>query len=87
MYELLFYPGVARDLETLDKSTRERILDKIQWLLEHVEEVRHKPLAAQWAEVYRLRVGDYRVVYGIDRENGRIVVYAVGHRSEVYKLR
>jgi len=47
VYELVFYPGVARDLEALDKSTRERILDKMLWLLEHVEEVRHKPLAAQ----------------------------------------
>jgi len=37
--------------------------------------------------MYRLRVGDYRVVYGIDRENRRIIVYAIGHRREVYKLR
>jgi len=28
----------------------------------------------------------HRVVYGIDRENRRIIVYAVGHRSEIYKL-
>jgi len=86
VYELAFLPGVTRDLEGLDKSIRRRILDKIRWLLEHVEEMQHKPLSAQWAGMYRLRVGDYGVVYGIDRENRRIIVCAVGHRSEICKL-
>ena len=86
MYELAFYPRVARELKGLDRSIRQRILDKIQWLLEHVEEMRHEPLTAQWAGFYRLRVGDHRVIYGIDREDRKIIVYAVGHRREIYKL-
>lgn len=67
MYEPAFHPDVAKDLSGLDRSIRQRILNKIQWLLEHVEEIRHEPLTAQWEGTYRLRVGDYRVVYGIDR--------------------
>ena len=87
MYELAFHPAVTRDLRGLDKITRLRILDKIQWLLEHVDEMRHKLLTAQWARTYRSRVGDYRVVYGIDREQNKVIVYAVGHRREIYRLR
>lgn len=87
MYKPAFHPGVARDLKSLDESIRRRILDKIHWLLEHVEEMRHEPLTAQWEGTYRLRVGDYRVVYGIDREQKRVIIYAVGHRREIYKLR
>jgi mRNA interferase RelE/StbE len=87
VYEAAFHPDVAKDLQSLDKNIRLRILDKIQWLLEHVEELRHKSLTAQWEGMYRLRVGDYRVVYGIDQNNERIVIYAVGHRREIYKLR
>jgi mRNA-degrading endonuclease RelE of RelBE toxin-antitoxin system len=34
-----------------------------------------------------MRVGDYRVVYGIDQEHRQITVYTVGHRREIYKLR
>jgi len=87
VYESAFHPNVAKDLRGLDKSTRQRILDKIQWLLEHAEEMQHKPLAEQWAGMYRLRVGDYRVIYGIDWENKRVIIYAVGHRRQIYKLR
>ena len=87
MYEPAFHPDVAKDLKGLDRSIKQRILDKIQWLLEHVEEMRHESLTAQWEGMYRLRVGDYRVVYGIDREHRQITVYAVGHRREIYKLR
>jgi len=87
VYEPAFHPDVAKDLQGLDKNVRLRILDKIRWLLEHVEELHHKSLTAQWEGMHRLRVGDYRVVYGIDRNNKRIVIYAVGHRRDIYKLR
>jgi mRNA interferase RelE/StbE len=85
VYEAAFHPDVARDLKGLDRGIRQRILSKIQWLIEHVEEVRHRPLTAHWEGTYRLRVGDYRVIYGIDQEHRRIVIYAVGHRREVYE--
>jgi mRNA interferase RelE/StbE len=84
VYEAAFHPDVAEDLKRLDTSIRSRILSKIQWLLEHVEEMRHRPLTAQWEGTYRMRVGDYRVIYGIDQDHRRIIIYAVGHRREVY---
>jgi mRNA interferase RelE/StbE len=86
VYELAFHPDAAEDFKALDKTIRQRALDRINWLLEHVEEIQHKPLTAQWAGMYRLRVGDYRVVYEIDRLRGRVIIYAVGHRREIYKL-
>ncbi len=87
MYKPAFHPNVAKDLKSLDRGIRKRILNKIQWLLEHVEEIRHEPLTAQWEGMYRLRVGDYRAVYAIDRTKKRIIIYTVGHRREIYKLR
>ena len=86
MYELAFHPDAAQDLKELDKSTRQRILDKIEWLVDHVEEMGHKQLTAQWEGMYRLRVGDYRVIYGLEQEQRRIIIYAVGHRREIYRL-
>ena len=86
MYELAFHPNVAKDLRGLDKSIRQRILSRIEWLVDHVEELRHEPLTAQWAGMYRLRIGDYRVIYDLEREQRRIIIYAVGHRREIYKL-
>jgi mRNA interferase RelE/StbE len=86
VYELAFHPDAAKDLKSLDKSTRQRILDKIEWLADHVEETQHKQLKAQWEGMYRLRVGDYRVIYGLEQEQRRIIIYMVGHRREIYRL-
>lgn len=86
MYELAFHPNVAKDLRGLDKSIRQRILSRIEWLADHAEEIRHEPLTAQWAGMYRLRIGDYRVIYDLEQEQRRIIIYAVGHRREIYKL-
>jgi mRNA interferase RelE/StbE len=36
-------------------------------------------------DYYRLRVGDYRVVYDYDRSKGILYLLAVGHRREVYR--
>jgi mRNA interferase RelE/StbE len=86
VYELAFHPNVAKDLRGLDKNIRQRILSRIEWLVDHVEEMRHEPLTAQWAGMYRVRIGDYRVIYDLEREQRRIIIYAVGHRREIYKL-
>jgi mRNA interferase RelE/StbE len=86
VYELVFHPDAAKDLKNLDKSTRQRILDKIEWLGGHIEGMRHNRLTAQWEGMYRLRVGDYRVIYGLEQEQRRIIIYAVGHRREIYRL-
>nr|WP_232023874.1 type II toxin-antitoxin system RelE/ParE family toxin [Microcystis viridis] len=40
------------------------------------------PLTREWSGFYKLRVGDYRVIYEFDRESRIIII--VGHRSEVY---
>lgn len=85
MYQLAFHPDVEGDLRPLDRPVRQRILSKIRWMAEHVDEVRHEPLTGQWAGMYKLRVGDYRVVYDVSPEKELITVYVVGHRRDVYK--
>jgi mRNA interferase RelE/StbE len=75
VYDLAFHPDVAKDLKSLDKSTRRRVLDKIEWLVDHIEGMRPTQLTAQWEGMYRLRVGDYRVIYGIEQEQRRIIIY------------
>lgn len=87
MYQLAFLPEVEGDLRRLDRPTRQRILDKTQWLVEHADELPHEPLSGQWSGTYKLRVGDYRVVYDLDHEKKVLTVHAVGHRREIYKMR
>jgi mRNA interferase RelE/StbE len=34
---------------------------------------------------YRLRIGDYRVLYEVDKKARKVIIYAIGHRKEVYR--
>ena len=85
MYQLAFLPEVEDDLKRLDRLIRRRILRKVQWLSEHVLEIPHDPLSGQWGGTYKLRMGDYRIVYALDHEQKTVIVHVIGHRREVYK--
>ncbi|WP_320073095.1 type II toxin-antitoxin system RelE/ParE family toxin [Nostoc sp. MG11] len=42
------------------------------------------PLTGEWSGFYKLRVGDYRVIYEFEIESQLIIITKVGHRSEIY---
>ena len=85
-YRLAFRPEAEQDLHALDETVRERIFDKLKWLVNNFENLRPEPLTASLKGFYKLRVGDYRVIYRIDRENTLLTVYFIGHRREIYKF-
>jgi mRNA interferase RelE/StbE len=72
-------------LSALDRSTAQRILDRISWLSLHVEDVNHKSLSGQLRGAFKLRVGDYRVIYELNRGSSLLTIRFIAHRSEVYK--
>jgi len=84
MYRVTFVPRVERDLKQLDMSVRLRILRKIKWLAENLESLSLETLAGQWRGMYKLRVGDYRVIYALDSARELLIVHTIGHRSKVY---
>ncbi len=87
MYRVEFTPTAAEDLARLDKSIAQRIFTKIKWLAENFESLTPEPLTGQWEGVYKLRVGDSRVLYTFSRTEHSIIVHFVRHRREVYKTR
>jgi len=84
MYQITFVPRVERDLKQLDMSVRLRVLRKTKWLAENLESLSLETLAGQWRGMYKLRVGDYRVIYTLYSARELLVVYAIDHRSKVY---
>ena len=55
-------------------------------LAENAEAVRHQALTGpRHRGQFRLRMGDYRAIYEIDRGNRRIIVLRVQHRSDAYR--
>jgi mRNA interferase RelE/StbE len=65
-YSLSFEPESITDLDNLNQAVRVRILSKIDWLRSNFEQISPLPLTASWSGFYKLRVGDYRVIYEFD---------------------
>ncbi len=82
-----FTKGAKSDLSRLDQAVAIRIVKRIQWLGEHLDDTALLPLTGPWQSFYKLRVGDYRVLYRIEREaqTPTIIIEFVRHRREVYQ--
>jgi mRNA interferase RelE/StbE len=85
MFQVEFTVAAQTDLARLDKPMAQRVLKKLRWLAENFEVVTPEALTGQWQGVFKLRVGDYRVLYTSDLEKQKIIVRFVRHRLEVYK--
>jgi len=87
MYHVTLTPGAEADLACLDKPIARRVLKKLRWLAENFETTMLEPLTGEWQGVFKLRVGDYRLLYTFDKTETKITVHFVKHRSEVYKTK
>lgn len=83
-YLVEYEPEALADLKKLTQKVRERIINKINWLSENFDQITPKPLAADLLGFFKLRIGDYRVIYEFNREERVIFIDRVGHRREVY---
>ncbi|MBE0426361.1 MAG: type II toxin-antitoxin system RelE/ParE family toxin [Nitrospirae bacterium] len=85
MYQVIILPKALDDLSRLDKNIALRITDKLAWLSENFENIMPLLLSANYAGFYKLKVGDWRVIYDVDYDKQIITVHKVGHRREIYK--
>lgn len=80
-----FHPEAKKNLIKLDRPTRRRIIAKLEWLLEHFEEISPEVLTAEFKNFYKLRTGDWRIVYKINWSNQIIIVCYINKRDKIYK--
>ena len=85
-YRIEFDPKAIEDLKGISTKAQSQILRKISWFGLNFEQVQPKGLAENLAGFYKLRVGDYRVLYEIDIELEVIAIARVGHRRDIYNL-
>ncbi len=78
-------PRAEKALKRLDHSVRKRVVDKLQEI-QGSDDPRDflKPMRGPLTGMFRLRVGDYRVIIDIQDERCVILALDVGHRSTVY---
>jgi len=81
-YKLVYTKSAAKDIKKLDAIAKKRIKKKLE-LYSQKPKFYAKKLIKSSLGSYRWRVGNYRVVFDLDRNN--IVVLRVGHRKEIYR--
>lgn len=82
-YEIRFTPSAFRDLSRLSRSLQQRIDKRLMGLTEEPRPRGCKKLAGE-AGRYRIRAGDYRILYEVQDEILLVLVLKIGHRGRVY---
>ncbi|GFE70842.1 type II toxin-antitoxin system RelE/ParE family toxin [Chroococcus sp. FPU101] len=82
-WQIVIQRLARRYLEKLTLANRERIINDLTILQTNPESLDFKPLKGR--SDWRLRVGDYRVLVRVDRENKVFVVTRIGSRGDIYE--
>ena len=83
-FEVRLKPSVEKDLRNLPKTIVRRVVEKIEALAD--DPLPHHSRKLHGTEhLYRIRVGQYRVVYQVNIARKVVTIHHVRHRSEVYK--
>ena len=79
-FEVLLGPKAAWALKKLHPSVRRRAVE----LMKELSRMPEKGEQLKPSRFLKVRVGDYRIIYEIDRSSSRVVVLFIGHRKNVY---
>ncbi len=80
-YEIRFKPRALKDGKKIPKRELDRIFEKVEALQDDLTgDVKH---LTDFHPEYRLRVGDYRVLFEV--EGNQVVIYRIRHRKDVYR--
>jgi mRNA interferase RelE/StbE len=79
----IWSPTFSRAFDNLPNSVRAAVQRKVDEMGTRLEAFPHQRL--QGRPEFKLRVGDYRVLYEFDANLGRIYLHYVGNRREIYK--
>jgi len=83
-YELEISRTAERQIRKLDRQARQRILRAVSALAEEPRPPGSRKLTGS-EDVFRIRVGDYRVLYSVEHRRLIVIVFKVGHRRDVYR--
>ena len=84
-YSLTIKPSAAKELQAIpDKATLGRLIEKVKSLAAQPRPSGSEKLAGRH-NLYRVRQGNYRVIYSVDDKSRAVDVVKVGHRGDVYR--
>ena len=84
-YRVVFRKSITPDMRRIPNRDLRRILETIDALSEDPRPPGVEKLSGQ--ERYRVREGDYRIIYEVKDDQVIVVVVKIGHRKDVYRRR
>ena len=84
-YNVFWHEQTIDDLRSFGRTTSGNIVERIKNHLLLDPEKLGKPLKGVLKGFYRYRWGDYRIIFTIDKAEGRISVLRIGHRKDIYR--
>ena len=82
-YRLRIKPSAVKELEAVTLKDRKRLVARIRRLAKEPRPQGCEKLSGH--EKYRVRQGDYRILYSIDDAESAVLIVKVGHRRDVYR--
>ena len=83
-YDISVKKSAVKELEAIPKKELQKIIKKIQSLASDPRPEGSQKLSQR--EQYRIRQGDYRIIYSIQDDDLTVHIIKVGHRKEIYRL-
>ena len=84
-YKIVILPSARKAMEELGKRDRVRVDEKIVSLAENPRPHGAIALKGTGRSLWRLRVGDYRILYKIEDDRLLVIIVDVGNRRDVYR--
>ena len=85
-YSIEFVKSARKEFERLPAKIRGRVVEALTFLAQNpFSELLKVKKLRNMNEVFRIRIGDYRVLYGLQNDRLIVLVIKIGHRSEVYR--
>ncbi|MBC2716535.1 MAG: type II toxin-antitoxin system RelE/ParE family toxin [Desulfobacteraceae bacterium] len=84
MFEIFYAKSVAKDIKRVDGNTLHKIKKNIEGLKNFPDISNIKKLSAHPLADFRLRVGEYRILFDVDWNEKIIFILKIGHRKDVY---
>lgn len=85
MFRILYASQASNFLKKADKSLAERIIKKLEALATAPINHDTKALEGYTEKLFRVRVGDYRIIYEVDYTSNSIGIIKIDKRSRIYK--
>lgn len=82
-YSLLIKPSAVKELEALPVKDRRRVVTRVHALSDEPRPPGCEKLSGH--ELYRVRQGNYRIVYEVVDQDRTVTVVKIGHRRDVYR--